>query len=77
MSFKSFNMFSHCRSFVKHGYSASVSVTRVIWVCKGDMNLVSGENCKEPLSSTISTEAWINSDSNEETLNVNKNCWQQ
>ena len=39
------------------------------------MNLASGENRKEPLSSTISTEASFNGDSNEETLNVNKTCY--
>ena len=38
------------------------------------MNLASGENWKEPSSSTISTEAAFNSGSNEEILNVNKTC---
>ena len=37
------------------------------------MNSASGENWKEPSSSTISTEPSSISDSNEETLNVNKN----
>ena len=36
------------------------------------MSSTSGENWKEPSSSTISTEALLNGDSNEETLNVNK-----
>ena len=33
---------------------------------------VLGQNSKEPSSSTISTEASINDDSNEETLNINQ-----
>ena len=36
------------------------------------VNSASGENWKEPSSSTISTEASFNSDSNEETPMVNK-----
>ena len=40
------------------------------------MNSASGENWKEPWSSTISTEASFNGDGNEENLNVNKNSWQ-
>ena len=36
------------------------------------MNSASGKNSKEPSSSTISTEASFNGDSNEETLNVKK-----
>ena len=40
------------------------------------MNSASGGNWKEPSSSTVSTEASFNGDSNEETLNVNKTCWQ-
>ena len=40
------------------------------------MNSASGENWKEPSSTTISPEASFNGDSNEETLNVNKTCWQ-
>ena len=39
------------------------------------MNSASGKNSKEPSSSTISTEASFNGDSNEETLNVNKTCY--
>ena len=39
------------------------------------MNSASGENLKEPSSSTTSTEASLNGDSNEETLNVNETCW--
>ena len=38
------------------------------------MNSASGENWKEPSSSTISTEESFNGDSNEEFLNVNKTC---
>ena len=58
--------------------------------CKGDVNLTykgdanspSGENWKEPSSSTISsstisTEASSISDSNEKTLNLNKTYWQK
>ena len=46
-----------------------------MWTYKGDdVNSVSGENWKEPSSSTISTEASSISDSNEETLNLNKTC---
>ena len=49
-----------------------------MWTYKGDdVNSVSGENWKEPSSSTISTEASSISDSNEETLNSNKACWQK
>ena len=44
---------------------------RVIWTCKSDVNSASGENWKEPSSSTISTETSFNGDSDEETLNVN------
>ena len=40
------------------------------------MNSASGENWKEHSSTTISPEASFNGDSNEETLNVNKTCWQ-
>ena len=40
----------------------------------GDLKPALGENSKEPLSSTISTEASFNGDSNKETLHVNKVC---
>ena len=40
------------------------------------MNSASGENWKKPSSSAISTEAVFNSDSNEETVNVNKTFWE-
>ena len=40
---------------MKHGYSASVSVARVMWTYEGDMNSASGENWKESSPSTIST----------------------
>ena len=39
-----------------------------------DLRPVLGENSKEPLLSTISTEASFNGDSNKETLHVNKIC---
>ena len=35
----------------------------------------SGENWKEPSSSTILIEASFNGDNNEENLTVNKTCW--
>ena len=41
---------------------------------KGDLNSALGENSKEPSSSTISTGASFNDDSNEETLNINNVC---
>ena len=47
-----------------------------MWTYKDDVNSASGENWKTPESSTISTEASSNGDGNEETLNVNKPCWQ-
>ena len=40
------------------------------------MNWASGENRKEPILSAKLTEASFNGDSNEETLNVSKTCWQ-
>ena len=40
------------------------------------MSSASGENWEEPLSSATSTEVSFNSDSNEETLNVNEIYWQ-
>ena len=42
---------------MKHGNSASVFVARVMGRYEGDVNSASGENWKEPSSSTISTEA--------------------
>ena len=56
----------HCSSCAKHGDSASVSVAKVLWMCKGDMNSTSGENWKEFSSSTISIEGSLNEDSNED-----------
>ena len=44
---------------------------RVIWTCKSDVNSASGENWKEPSSSTISTETSFNADINEKTLHLN------
>ena len=40
------------------------------------MSSASGENWKDPPLSTISTGTSFNGDSNRETLNVNKTCWQ-
>ena len=59
--------FWHSSSCVKHGASSSVSVARVIWTYKGGVNSASGENSKEPSSSTTSTEASFNKNSKEET----------
>ena len=44
---------------------------------KGDgvMSLQLQENLKEPLSSTISTEASFNGDSDKENFNINKTCY--
>ena len=47
-----------------------------MWTYKVDVNAASGENWKEPSSSKISAEASFNGDSKNETINVNKNCWQ-
>ena len=47
-----------------------------MWTFMGDVNSASGENWKEPSSSTISTEALFNGDSKKETLYVNKTYWQ-
>ena len=47
-----------------------------MWTYKGDVNKTLGEKSKESSSSTISTEAPFNDDSNEETLNINKVCQQ-
>ena len=61
---------------MKQSDSASVSFGRVMWTYEDDVNSASGENWREPSPLTISTEASFNGDSNEETLNVNKSCWQ-
>ena len=45
-------------------------------LCKGDVNSASGENWEEPSSSTISSEELFNDNSNDETLNPNRTCWQ-
>ena len=50
-----------------------MSVGKVAWTYKGDVNSASGENWKEPSSSTISTEASCNGDNNEQTPNVKQN----
>ena len=68
--------FQHCSSCAKHGDSASMSVEKVMWTHKGDTISTSGENWKEPWSSTISPEASLNGNSNEEALHVNKTSWQ-
>ena len=41
-----------------------------------DVNSALGEKSKEPSSSTVTTEASFDDDSNEETLNVIKVCQQ-
>ena len=61
--------FSHCSSCTNLGNSASMSVARVMWMYKGDMNLPSGENWMGP---STSTDVLFNGYGNEETLNVNK-----
>ena len=61
---------------MKHDDSVSLSVERVMWTYKSDVNSSSGENRKETSSSTISTEASFNGDINAETLNINETCWQ-
>ena len=68
--------FQHCSSCSQHGDCALVFVVRVMWTYKGDVNSASGENRKKPLSSKISIEASFISESNEETLNVNRTCQQ-
>ena len=60
---------------MKHGASSSVSVASGIWTYKSGVNSASGENSKEPSSSTASKEASFNENSKEETLNVNKTFW--
>ena len=66
----------HYSSCANHGNPASVSVAKVMWTCRCNVNSTSGENWKEPSSSTISTEASFGDDSSEETLNVNRSRWQ-
>ena len=44
--------------------------------CNSDVNSALGENSKEPSSSTVTTEASFDDDSNEETHNVFKVCQQ-
>ena len=56
--------------------SASVSFGSVMRTYEDDVNSTSGENWRELSPLTISTEALFNNDSYEETLNVNKSCWQ-
>ena len=60
------------RVCAKDGDSASVSVARVMWTYKGDMNSTSQGNWKEP--SLIDVP--FNGFSNEKTHNINKNCLQ-
>ena len=64
---------TRCSNCAKHGDSASVSVARVMWTYNDVFNSGLGENWKEPSSSP---EASFNGDSNDETLNVDKTCWQ-
>ena len=68
--------FQHCSSCAEEGDSALVSAERVMSTYKVDVNSASGETWKEPSSSTISTEAACNIDSNQEFLNGNKTFWQ-
>ena len=48
-----------------------MSVAKVMWKYKIDVNSASGENWKKPSSSTILIDSPFNGDSNEETLNLN------
>ena len=68
--------FKYYSSCGKHDDSASVSVAKVMWTYQDDVNSSSGESWKESLSSTISPGASFNGNSNEDTLNANKTCWQ-
>ena len=54
--------------------SASVSVAMMMWAYKRDVNSALGKTSKEPLSSTLATEASFNDDSNEKAFNVNNVC---
>ena len=58
----------HCSCCAKHGDPASVSVARVMWTCRCNLDSASGENWKDLSSSTISAEASFDGDSNEENL---------
>ena len=68
--------FQDCSSCAEEGDPASVSAKRVIWTYKVDVNSASWEIWKEPSSSTLSTETACNSNSKEESFNVNKTFWQ-
>ena len=46
-----------------------MSVARVMWMYKGDINSTSGENWMGP---STSTDVLFNGYGNEETINVNK-----
>ena len=56
-------------SCAKQDAATSVSVARVMWTYKGDVNSVLGESSKEPSSSTVSAEISFDDDSNKEALN--------
>ena len=68
------NSLQHCNSCARSGDSAPVSVAKMMWTYNCYVNSALVENSKERSSSTISTEASFNDDSNEETLNINKVC---
>ena len=63
-------LWKYWSSCEKHDAAASVSVARVMWTYKGDVNSALGGNSKEPSSSTVSAETSFDEDSNNETLNV-------
>ena len=71
---KIFNMFSTLQQL--YSDSASVSIARVTWTYKGDVNSASGESWKESSSSTISKETSFNNDYNKATHNAIKTCKQ-
>ena len=63
-------LWEYWSSCEKHDAAASVSVAKVMWTYKGDVNSALGGNSKEPSSSTVSAETSFDEDSNNETLNV-------
>ena len=74
---KNFNMFFNIMAVVQ----STVILLQCLlqgWskTYKCNATSTSEENWEEPSSSTISTEASFNDDSNENTLNANKFCWQ-
>ena len=70
---KSLKIFwEYCSSCAKHDVAASVSVTRVTWTYKCDVNSVLSEKSKEPSPSLMSAEASFDDNSIKEALNVTR-----